>query len=176
MRLKLLVPRAFNGVPVADVGGSGEVWGDVRVSPLPGSAPCAGSVQVVTCHPRVPIGRSGTSTSWAWWRWTTRGRATTDSAPVGAAGPTPAPPAPGPPLSPGSPYQSSSCPDFPPHPSFLEPWPGSSWPPCSSQQRLRFRPGGTAGFRSLCPYGDTAPTAAFGQGGWGGCPPLSCPH
>lgn len=119
----------------------------------------AGSVQGVTCHRHVPIGRSGTSTSWARWRWTTRGRVTTGSAPVGEASPAPAPLAPEPPVPPGSPCQSSSCPDFHPHPSFLEPWLVSSWLPCSSQQRLCFHPSGTTGFRSLCPWphADTAP-------------------
>lgn len=38
VRLKLLVPRAFNALPVVDADGS---WGaGVRVSPLLGQAPC----------------------------------------------------------------------------------------------------------------------------------------
>lgn len=86
VRLKLLVPRAFNALPVADVGGSGEVGGC-------GGVPLAGGSSLHwLCHRRVPIRRSGTSTSWARWKWTTRGRTTTGSAPVGAAGPAPAPP------------------------------------------------------------------------------------
>ncbi|KFV71664.1 Protein-methionine sulfoxide oxidase MICAL3, partial [Dryobates pubescens] len=49
------------------------------------------------------------------------------------ASPTLVPPAPGPPVPPG---RGSSCPDFPPHPIYLEPWLVSGWLPHSSQQQL----------------------------------------
>lgn len=67
------------------------MWGRPGVPLARASSLCGviGSVQVVTHLWHVPIGRSGTSTSWAWWRWTTRGRVTTGSASVGATSPAP---------------------------------------------------------------------------------------